>query len=75
MSRRVLTCTVFLLTQAVAYGEDFALAGPYAPGWLETTVTRPNKSRFQSLLYYPGRTPFLSPTGHRIPALPLDTAT
>ena len=57
MSRRVLTCTVFLLTQAVAYGEDFALAGPYAPGWLETTVTRPNKSRFQSLLYYPAKAP------------------
>jgi dienelactone hydrolase len=39
-----------------AWSQDFSTPGPYAAGWREVTVARPNNSTFQALLYYPAQT-------------------
>lgn len=54
---RILFALIFILVFAVfAYGQDFSASGPYMAGWREVTVTRPNNSTFQTLLYYPAQT-------------------
>jgi dienelactone hydrolase len=47
---------VMLLSAAILPAQDFSSAGQYQPGWQEVTVTRPDSSTFQALLFYPAQT-------------------
>ena len=44
-----------LILASSIFGQDFSVPGPYAAGWREVTVARPNSSTFGALLYYPAQ--------------------
>lgn len=61
MMNKILVKSVFysvLLSTLAGWagGQDFSVPGPYAAGWREVTITRPNNSTFTALLYYPAQT-------------------
>ncbi len=56
MKRAFLSFMLGILIPALVCGEDFSNAGPYAPGWIEIDITRPNSSSFKALFYYPAET-------------------
>lgn len=56
MLKRLSNTIILAVLTNLSWGMDFSLAGPFTSGWREVTVTRPNNSTFQALLYYPAQT-------------------
>ncbi len=53
MPQKIYFSLLIALLATCVSGEDFSVPGPFASGWREVVVTRPNGSTFESLLYYP----------------------
>lgn len=53
MARGVFYCILICAMSCWSAGQDYSVSGPFAAGWREVTVSRPNGSAFGALLYYP----------------------
>lgn len=56
MNKSFIIIIMIPLFACSALAQDYSASGKYLAGWKEVTVTRPDNSTYQALLYYPAQT-------------------